>query len=181
MAEPVPEAPLQSTERGLEPQGKGWFVVNVAEATGLASPQFGAAAGFEGEQRFPQFGINVRILMPGQPNCMYHRESNQEVLLVLSGECLLIVEEQERPLRAGDFVYLPPNTAHVLVGAGAGPCAVVMAGTRSGSSVELLYPVSEAAARYGASVERETADPREAYAGATRETRPLGRIPWQAG
>lgn len=180
MTEPVPEAPLQRTERGLEPQGEGWFVVNVADAAGVASPQFGSAAGFEGEQRFPQFGINVRILAPGQPNCMYHRESNQEAFLVLSGECLLIVEEQERPLRAGDFVHLPPNTAHVLVGAGDGPAAVLMVGTRGGSSVELLYPASQAAARYDASVERDTPDPRVAYAGASREAGPLGRIPWQA-
>jgi uncharacterized cupin superfamily protein len=176
--EPVPEAPLGETEAGLRPGGPGWFVVNIADARALDSERFGGSARFEGEgeARFPEFGINVRVLQPGQPASLYHRENAQEAALVLSGECLLVIEEEERPLRRGDFVHLPSGVAHVVVGAGDGPSAVLMVGTRKDPE-ELLYEVSGPAARYGASAERETSDEREAYgANELRPTR-LG-IPW---
>jgi len=48
------------------------------------------------------------------------------------------------------------------VGTGEGPCAILMVGHRS-PDVGLCYPVSELAAKYGASVDQETTDPREAY------------------
>lgn len=172
--EPVPEAELQD---GV-PSGEGWFVVNVAEAAATASERFGASARFEGEgsARFPEFGINVRLVEPGQPASLYHRENAQEAFLVLSGECLLIAERQERPLRRGDFVHLPAGTAHVLVGAGDGPASVLMVGTRKDPE-ELLYEVSEAAARFGASVERETSDEERAYG--ENPLRPTGLgLPW---
>ena len=41
---------------------------------------------------------------------MYHWEANQEDFLVLSGEALLLVEGEERPLRQWDFVHCPPDT-----------------------------------------------------------------------
>ena len=47
---------------------------------------------------FAQFGINVTILEPGQ-NTIYHAESDQEAFLVLSGQCRLLVENEERRLR----------------------------------------------------------------------------------
>jgi uncharacterized cupin superfamily protein len=156
----------------------GWFIVNVAEAAGTESEWFGRRSRFgEGAPPFPEFATNVRVLEPGQPNCLYHRENAQEVFLVLSGECIAIVEEQERPMRTGDFLYTPPGAAHVLVGAGDGPCAVLMVGTRKDPE-ELLYPVSAVAARYGASAKRETSDVAEAYAGNVVHDRPLGTIPW---
>ncbi|HEX8648787.1 MAG TPA: cupin domain-containing protein [Thermoleophilaceae bacterium] len=178
--DPVPEAPLRAKDAGgLVPGGDGWFVVNVADSHATHSDRFGTSARFEDRPaaEFPEFGINVRILQPGQPASLYHRESAQEVFLVLSGECIAIVEEQERPLRKGDLLYMPPGTAHVLVGAGDGPSTVLMAGTRKDPE-ELLYPVSEAAARHGASTERETASEQEAY-GETRDPRPVGLgLPW---
>jgi uncharacterized cupin superfamily protein len=161
----IDEAPLRRGEgEGLAPDGDGWFVVNVAEARALHTESFGDGCRFEGESRFPEFGINVRLLQPGQPASLYHREDAQEAFLVLSGECLAIVEEQERWLRAGDFVHMPAGTAHVFVGAGDGPCLILMAGARKPQR-EFLYPVSRLAARYGASVKRETASPEEAYGG----------------
>ena len=177
--EPVPEAELRDAEAGRLPARDGWFVVNVADSHATHSDRFGSSARFEDRPavEFPEFGINVRVLQPGQPASLYHRENAQEVFLVLSGECVAIVEEQERPLRKGDLLYMPPGTAHVLVGAGDGPSAVLMAGTRKDPE-ELLYPVSEAAARYGASAERETPSEHEAY-GDTKRPRPanLG-LPW---
>jgi uncharacterized cupin superfamily protein len=175
--ERVDEAPLTQTDAGAAPQGDGWFVVNVADATGIASDKLGSAAIFEGDSRFPDFGINVHVLEPGEPNCMYHRENQQEAFLVLSGECVAIVEDEERPMRRGDFLHTPAGCAHVLVGAGGGPCAILMAGTRKEPD-EVLYPVSQVAGRYGGAVERETPHPEEAYAGRRRWSAPLGNVPW---
>jgi uncharacterized cupin superfamily protein len=181
--QPVPEAPLVETEGGLEPGGDGWFVVNVADACWWSHDAFGKATAFEGDgQRFGQVGINIQVLEPGEPNCLYHRESSQEGFLVLSGECLLLVEEQERRLRAWDFVHCPPNTDHVFVGAGEGPCAILMIGARP-EEEELMYPVSALAQRHGAGVPEATPDPRVAYAPYPRSVRarPEARgLPWEA-
>jgi uncharacterized cupin superfamily protein len=160
----VPEAKLVETEHGLVPDGDGWFVLNARDVRwGEKGHMFGRAARFEGAAGFPQIGVNIRVLEPGQPNCYYHGEAHQEAILVLSGECLLLVEEQERPLRAWDFVHLPPWTDHVLVGAGDGPCVAVMIGGRFDPD-RVRYPVSELALRHGAGVEHETDSPEEAYA-----------------
>ncbi len=61
---------------------------------------------------------------------MYHWEADQEDFLVVSGEALLIVEGEERPLRQWDFVHCPPGTKHTILGAGDGPCIVVAVGAR---------------------------------------------------
>jgi uncharacterized cupin superfamily protein len=173
---PVPEAKLVETEAGVRPEGDGWFVVNMADAMsmGMDDSQYGFI--FEGAPgSFPHFGINVRVLGPGKPAAMYHAEAGQEAFLVLQGECVLIIEDQERRLRRWDFVHCPPSTAHVIVGAGNGPCAVLMVGARN-AGTDLVYPASETAARYGASVTEETEDRGEAYEG-WAPPRP-GRHPW---
>lgn len=175
--EKVGEARLQAGDAGVGPASDGWFIVNVAEAEGMRSERFGAGVRFESmAQPFPEFGINVRVLEPGQPACLYHREDAQEAFLVLSGECVAVVEDEERQLRKGDFLYCPPWTAHVIAGAGTGPSSVLMAGTRKAED-RVHYPVSEVAARYGASVAEPTDDPLVAYAGATREPATVP-LPW---
>jgi uncharacterized cupin superfamily protein len=160
----VPEAPLQRSENGLAPAGEGWFVLNVRGARWFKSEGLGRYAAFESEEvRFQELGVGVGILKPGEPNCMYHGEEAQEDFLVLSGECLLIVEGEERLLKAWDFVHCPPWTEHVFVGAGDGPCVVLGVGARRrGRGVR--FPVNEVALRHGAGVEIETSDPKEAYA-----------------
>jgi uncharacterized cupin superfamily protein len=141
-----------------------WFVVNVRDARWRTHEKFGASCRFEDhEAPFEQLGVNIRVLQPGQPNCLYHSESLQEDFLVLAGECLLLVDGEERPLRAWDFVHCPPGTEHVFVGAGDGPSVILMAGARS-EDERLLYSVTEVARRHGASAERETTSPEEAYA-----------------
>jgi uncharacterized cupin superfamily protein len=97
---------------------------------------------------------------------MYHWEADQEDFLVISGEALLIVEGQERPLRAWDFVHTPAKVEHTLVGAGDGPCVIVAAGARVDSTGPNwgAYPVDETALRHNAGVEQETTDTEEAYA-----------------
>jgi len=157
----VPEAPLEQAGEGRAPRGEGWFVLNVRDARWLDG-DYGAYTRFEGDIRFPQIGINIGVLAPGQPACLYHREEDQEDFLVLAGECLLLVEGEERPLKRWDFVHCPPWTDHVFVGAGSGPCAILALGGRSSKNV--VYPASELAQRYGASAAAETSDPKAAYA-----------------
>jgi uncharacterized cupin superfamily protein len=139
-------------------------VLNARDAQWYESFGLGSYVTFEGPNaRFEQYGMNVAVLRPGEPSCMYHAEGAQEDFLVLAGECLLVVEGQERPLRRWDFVHCPPETGHVFVGAGEGPCLVLAVGTRiAGRS--LVYPVESAALRHGAGVEQETSDGAEAYA-----------------
>jgi uncharacterized cupin superfamily protein len=155
------EARLQKAGHGRAPAGEGWFVLNARDARWLTG-DFGAFTRFEGDARFPSIGVNIGVLAPGQPACLYHGEDEQEDFLVLSGECLLLIEEEERRLKAWDFVHCPAWTRHVFVGAGEGPCAVLALGTRLGDDV--IYPVSALAQRHGAGVRHETHDPQAAYA-----------------
>lgn len=152
------------TKNGLAVDGEGWFIVNARESRWKDEGPLGSYCTFEGRRRFPQLGINISVLEPGQAMGMYHRENAQEGFLVLAGECLLIVEEQERRLRAWDFFHCPGGTQHTIVGAGEEAAVVVAVGARGrGIGGGIVYPVSEAAGRHGASVDRETTSPAEAY------------------
>jgi uncharacterized cupin superfamily protein len=168
----VGEARLEELEAGLAPVSEGWFVVNVREAAWVRNKTFGAACIFEGDGApFADVGFTLAVLQPGQASGLYHREANQEDFLVLAGECLLLVEGEERPLRAWDFVHCPSDTEHIFVGAGEGPCVIFMTGGRAREK-GLFYPSSELARRHGAGVEAQTPEPAQAYA-------PYPR--WQAG
>ena len=147
-------------------QGEGWFVLNARDACWRDRDGRGVLCHFEENQDFHQLGIHLMTLWPGQPMSMYHWEADQEDFLVLSGEALLVVEGQERPLRQWDFVHCPAKTDHVVVGAGDGPTVVLAVGARVESTGPNwgAYPVDETALRHGAGVERETTDPEEAYA-----------------
>ena len=160
----VPEAPLERGEAALVPAGEGWFVVNARDVEWLSFGGSGASTRFEGpEVRFSEVGIGLEVLGPGEPMAMYHAEDAQEGFLLLSGEAILLVEGQERPLRAWDYVHCPPWTAHVIVGAGTEPCVVFAVGARR-KGRGLRYPVDEVALRHGAGVKEETGDPAVAYA-----------------
>ncbi len=160
----VPEAPLERGQHGTAPAGEGWFVLNARDARWFENEDLGRFTQFQGENvSFDQLGIGLGIIHPGQPNAMYHAEEAQEDFLVLSGECRLLIEGEERHLRAWDFVHCPQWTEHVFVGAGDGPCLVLAVGARR-KGRGLVYPVSELALRYGAGVETETSVPSEAYA-----------------
>ena len=153
------------SKNGLVVDGEGWFVVNARESRWKDEGPLGSYCTFEGKRRFPHFGINITVLEPGERFGMYHREKAQEAFLVLVGECTLIVEGKERRLVAWDFFYCAPATEHIIVAAGKQSAVVVAVGAR-GRAVAggLLYTVCKAAARYGASVARATADPAIAYA-----------------
>jgi uncharacterized cupin superfamily protein len=177
------ETPLQRTPAGLEPAGEGWFVVNVRDTGWVTHDAFGSGCVFESRQGapFPELGINIGVLQPGQPACLYHEEGAQEDFLVLAGECVLLVNGEERPLKAWDFVHSPAGTEHVIVGAGEGLSIVLAVGARH-EPERLRYPRSELAERYGASAEADTTEPQEAYArfGRPQPLRPeyWNELPW---
>ena len=159
--------------------GGGWFVVNVAECEWLTHEAFGSVCRFETEHaKFPHLSVNIRVLAPGQPSAFYHAESNQEEFLVLSGECLLLIEEEERPVRTWDLVHCPPETNHILIGAGDRSAVVLMVSNREQGST-IRYPRSELALRHGAGVEAETDTPSEAYAGFPRPHEPGRPASWE--
>jgi uncharacterized cupin superfamily protein len=165
----VSESPLESTEHGLLPREDGWYVLNARDARWRHAEGRGAYCQLEGDgdQKFSQLGIGLFVLEPEEPMAMYHWEVDQEDFLVLSGEALLIIEGQERPLRSWDFVHCPAGTKHVIVGAGRTPCVVLAVGARSERSTGPEwggYPVEEVALRHGAGAEEETTDPYQAYA-----------------
>jgi quercetin dioxygenase-like cupin family protein len=168
------EARLADTGAGLVPQGDGWFVLNVRDAAWMRNDVFGARCGFEADgrlvkerpelevQQHPQVGFKLHVLHPSKPSTMYHSESEQEDFLVLSGECLLIVEGEERRLSAWDFFHCAPNTTHSFVGAGEGLCVILMVGARAAEGT-ILYPRHEVALGHGAGVEQDTPSPQVAY------------------
>ena len=156
------EAQFEKTPLGLVPTGEGWFVANARDVTWIRSEERGQDTDFEGRQEWKGLGFRIQVLSPGQRG-LYHGESGQEDFLVVSGECIAIVDGEERTLKAWDFFHCPPWTQHTFVGAGQGPCVIVMAGNRAGG-FDVIYPVNDVAAKYGASVAKETTKPDEAYA-----------------
>ncbi|HEY2542374.1 MAG TPA: cupin domain-containing protein [Gaiellaceae bacterium] len=157
-----------------------WFVRNLRDAEWRHAEGRGAVSvvldDFEGRRKPLQYGVNPFVLMPGEAMSMYHWEGDQEDFLVVSGEAILIVEGDERPLRAWDFVHCPPRTRHVIVGAGKGPCVVIAVGARAHD--ELGFPSDAAATRHGASVGEDTMDPGVAYARVPQRTPTAYRDGW---
>jgi uncharacterized cupin superfamily protein len=164
----IEEARLEPVASGLTPVTPGWFVVNAREAAWMNNDQTESCCIFESddfvlrgrpdltEYEKPEAGFVLRVLRPGRPTGFYHAESVQEDFLVLTGECILIIEDQERHLRAWDFVHCPPGTGHTFVGAGEGPCVLLCAGNREPD--ETFWRIcrrSDVALQYGASVEHD--------------------------
>jgi len=163
----VPQAPFEAGDAGAVPAGPGWFVLNAREARWQQREGRGQFLAFEGETTFPQVGINLFVLGPGEPIGMYHWEADQEDFLVLFGEALLIIEGQERQLHRWDFVHCPPGTRHMIVGAGVGRCVVLAIGAREhqGGADWGGYSVDAAALRRGAGLDHETTDETQGLAG----------------
>jgi uncharacterized cupin superfamily protein len=171
----IPEAPQEETENGRVASGDGWFVLNATDVPWWARPGRGFYCEFEGKTDFPQYGINITVLGPGEPMSMYHWEADQEDFLVVAGEAVLVVEGEERPLKQWDLAHCPAGTEHTIIGAGDGPCVVVCAGARDKSTGTEWggYTVDAAAIRHGAGVQEPTSVAAEAYArfGKSAQTR----------
>lgn len=158
------EAHTEQTPAGKVVADDGWFILNLGEIGWETVPGGGTWCVFESPgARSPRLGIGVHVLPPGETPGFYHAENEQEGFLVLSGECVAVVEGQERRMRPCDYLHCRPGTAHITVGAGHGPCAILMVGTRSPDH-GIHYPVDSVAAQYGASVTQATDLATEAYA-----------------
>jgi uncharacterized cupin superfamily protein len=167
------EAKIEETATGRVPADDGWWILNLAEMGWETVEGGGTWSSFEAPSaRSKTLGIGVHILWPGDTPGFYHRESDQEGFLVLSGECIAVIEGEERRMGPWDYFHCPPGTAHITIGAGDGPCALVMVGTRSPDH-RTSYLAEPAAAKHGAAVERETDSPKEAYA----DRPPIGPAP----
>ena len=152
-----------------------WFVDNV-RGLRWQENELGASCEFDKHrERFPEFGINLTVLQPGQSMTMYHRESYQEGFLVLRGECLLLVEGQEVALKQWDYFHCPRDVPHAILGAGEETSLVLAVGNRVGPDV-ILYPRAETALKHDAGVEHDTPNPQEAYA---HITRPAPDVPFR--
>jgi uncharacterized cupin superfamily protein len=170
-----------------QPNPERWYVLNVRDAEWRHVEGRGAVCvaldDFENEHLSDQLGVNLFVLGPGEPMAMYHWEADQEDFLVLSGEAILIVEGEERPLRAWDFVHCPPNTRHVIVGTGDGPCVVIAVSARERSEQpdSLGFPADDVAKRHGASVEEDTMDGGAAYSSVPSREPTAYRSGWLPG
>jgi uncharacterized cupin superfamily protein len=162
------EAELEDTPAGRRPVSDGWFVLNATESVWSAAPGWGRSTNFEPDKPhwFPDFGINLHTIDPGDRSTMYHSEETQEDFLVVAGECTAIVEGREVPLKQWDLLHCPPWTRHGFVNTGAAPCTILMVGARRENRSEAVeYPVDETALRLEAGVREFTTSPDEAYAG----------------
>src|SRR3954463_8609476 len=148
------EAEIQQTPEGQVPVDGGWFILNLGEMAWETVPGFGIWCDFDGpehESSTLRVGVHVHVLKPGEANGYYHAEAAQEGFLVLSGECIAIVEGQERRMRRWDYLHSPPGTAHITVGAGAQPCAILMFGSPDPSR-KVEWIADEVAAKHGVGV-----------------------------
>ncbi len=190
----VEEAKLESITSGLTPVSPGWFVVNAREAAWVNNDSTGGVCIFESDDFVlrgrpdlneyikPGAGFTLRVASPGQPAGLYHAESVEEDFFILMGECILIIEDEERHLHAWDFVHCPPGTAHTFIGAGDGPCVILGAGNRDfdDDTFWRIYKRSEAALRYGASVDSDTSEPNPPWRDQWHVARPdrWDELPW---
>jgi uncharacterized cupin superfamily protein len=135
----------------------------VRDAAWVTNEAFGARCLFEADVpvlrerpdlepiRFEHLGVRLAVLEPGKPSGLYHSDSAQEDFLVLRGECVARIEDEERTLRQWDFFHCAPGTRHGFVGAGESPCVLLMVGARTPGR-EVDYP------------DHGTSSPQEAYA-----------------
>src|SRR3954463_15112219 len=157
------EAKIEDTDVGRVPVDDGWFILNLAEIHWATIPGAGTWCGFGSPNaESDRIGIGVHILWPGDAPGFYHEESELEGFLVLSGECVAIVEGEERRMGPWDYLHSPAGTAHITVGAGDGPCVLALVGARSPDK-EIDYIPDPTAARHGHSVAADTNSSKEAY------------------
>jgi uncharacterized cupin superfamily protein len=185
----VTEARLERVASGVAPVTPGWFIVNTADAAWVDNEWCGGVCIFESDDFVlrgrpdlteyvkPHAGFTIRVVPPGHPAGLYHAEAVQEDFLILMGECVLLIDDQERHLKTWDFVHCPPLTAHTFVAKGTGPCVILATGNRRDDH-ERVYGRSEVALRYGAGSDRETTDPERRGPWEVRRPRDWEKLPW---
>jgi uncharacterized cupin superfamily protein len=185
----TPEARLERVASGLAPVTPGWFVVNTADAAWVNSDWHGGVCIFESDEFVlrgrpdlseyikPDAGFTIRVVPPGRPGDIYHAESVQEDFLILMGECVLVIEDQERHLRAWDFVHCPPMTPHAFIAKESGPCVILATGNRR-DDLERVYLRSETALRYDAGSEVDTEEPERRGRWSVERPQRWDELPW---
>jgi 2-keto-3-deoxy-L-rhamnonate aldolase RhmA len=91
-------------------------------------------------------------------------------MLESRAEAELLVEGEERPVRAWDFVHFPPGTEHILVGSGDEPCVFLAVGGRTAGD-GIHYPVADVALRHEAGVSEPATRAEVAYVDAPETSR----------
>jgi quercetin dioxygenase-like cupin family protein len=159
----VREARIEQTPEGQVPAGDGWFILNLGEMAWGGVPGFGVWLDPPHvDPAQPGIGVHIHVLQPGEANGYYHAEAAQEGFIVLSGECVAVVEGEERRMRQWDYLHSPPGTAHITVGAGDEPCAILMFGSPDPRR-KVEWIADDVAAKYGASVAETTGRDLDAY------------------
>jgi uncharacterized cupin superfamily protein len=166
----VQEAQLEETPEGQVPADDGWFIRSLGELVWETVPGFGV-------WRDLGVGLHIHVLQPGEASGYYHAEEATEGFVVLSGECVAIVEGVERRMRRWDLLHSPPGTEHITVGAGDGPCAILMFGSPDPSR-KVEWIANEIAARHGASVAKTTRQASEAYGDVADAVRARAPVPF---
>jgi len=188
----IAEARLERVASGLAPVTPGWFVVNTADAAWVTNESYCGVCIFESDDYVlrgrpdlteyvkPGAGFTIRVVPPGNPAGFYHAESVDENFLILMGECVLIIEDQERHLRTWDFVHCPPMTGHTFVATDDGPCVILATGNRR-DDLERVYPGSEVALRYDAGSEVDTTNPERRGTWELERPKNWDELPWAEG
>jgi mannose-6-phosphate isomerase-like protein (cupin superfamily) len=185
----VTEARLEHVASGLAPVTPGWFVVNTADAAWTFNEHYGGVCIFESDEfvlrgrpdltayEKPLAGFTIRVVPAGRPSTLYHAESVQEDFLVLQGECVLVIEDQERHLRAWDFVHCPPMTSHAFIAKEPGPCILLATGNRR-DDFEVVSRRSEVALRHDVGTDVDGVEPERRGRWEVRRPDGWEELPW---
>ena len=65
----------------------------------------------------------AHAVVPPQTASLRHRLKTSEVYYILSGEGLMHIDEEEASVKAGDTLYIPPNSIQWIENTGASPLA----------------------------------------------------------
>ncbi|MEI6486042.1 MAG: cupin domain-containing protein [Sphingomonadales bacterium] len=90
-----------------------------------------------------QFGANIVMLEPGTWSSQRHWHTHEdEMLVMLSGEAVLVEDAGETLLKPGDIACFPANAndGHHLQNRSARPCSFLAIGTNDPAQDECHYP-----------------------------------------
>ena len=118
---------------------------------GRSSLRLGQAGGLT------QFGVNLVTLEPGAMSSLRHWHLNEdEFVMVLTGECVLVEDEGETVMRAGDCAAFPANTpnGHHFINRSGSVAQFLVVGTKAPrevatySDVDLKVEIDGTTARF---------------------------------
>lgn len=118
---------------------------------GRSSLRLGDAGGLT------QFGVNLVTLEPGALSSLRHwHRAEDEFVMILSGECVMVTDAGETPMRAGDCAAFPANSpdGHHFINRSSAPMTFLVAGSKSRhevatySDVDMVVEIKDGAARF---------------------------------